>query len=788
MTSELVLLINDQAEIRETIVNRVFISQGYRTNWVQDLASGIAEIEKERPDVLVIDLDELTKGGKSSLETFLNNRYDIPIIALISDRLDAQVTPLLPMVRACVPKPVQAEALLAAVEQTLYSRRLRARLQSLETQIEQHIWQQRELYMATQAAMSAADEQQMLDHLIVGALNILNADEVTLFVRAPNSSAISAWAHLRRGQKPDAALPPPVSPDSLIEQTFKSGELTVLSGADAMAESSFAALILAPVQIQGHTIGVLRAGYLNTGELGITQAHWLALLATHVAAILNSEQLKDAIENEFERATAYRIGATFSSTLHLNTLLDLIVQEALQLTEAKRGYITLFEEQNKLYKPTAMHGIDNKTIGSAAFRRGRLAVRQALEEGKLLQLGPEPGDALPGPLMCVPLRDASEVFGAIYVDRPNSEQPFTAKQAQLFKLLAFQAAATIENARLFARAENERRKLEAVIRGTEQPVVITDMQGTVMLMNAAARQIFHTRRTMGTGMLLPQVIENADLKQLFQEAQTSGQVQRGEIPLDSGHTYSATVTPLANVGLVAILQDITRFKELSDLKSQFVAAVSHDLRSPLSTVLGFLDLLGQIGPLNELQKECVDSAQREVHHLIDLTSDLLDLGYLESGIDIEMRQCDLIGLIEAGLPNWRALARERRHQLEAHLPSEATVVYGNATRLRQVLDNLVSNAIKYTPEGGQIEIDLEKQTGRAVLRVRDTGIGISPEDQLHIFERFYRAHNNYTQNIEGTGLGLSIVKSIVERHNGRIWVESELGQGSTFVVVLPLAG
>lgn len=784
MANELVLLITDQVETRELIANRVLNPHGYRTNWANDLASGIPTVEQEHPDLLIIDLDTAQTGGKTAFETFINKRYTIPAVVLISDRLGAEVAPLLPMVCACISKPLQPEAVLAAVEQSLLIPRLRTRLQSLENRLEQLNRQQHMLYTMAQAVMSAADGQQALNQLLSDALDIVNAEQVTLFVRPLNSTRLAVHTNRQRG-KP-SVLPRPI-PENLLEQTFTSGELTIWDKAHTPNWSSpFSTLIMAPVHIQGNPIGVLCAGYLNPEHKPETvQAHCLATLAACAALILDNDRLKNAINSEFERVTTYRIGAMLSSTLRMDILLDLIIAEALQVTEAKRGYITLFDEQERLYKPVAMNGIDDKTIGSPEFKRGRLAVRRVLEEGKFLELDPDPQDALPGPLMCAPLSDATGTFGAIYVDCPDCTRPFTAQQSQLFRLLAFQATATIENARLLARAENERRKLETVIRGTVQPVVITDTQGTVILMNAAARQLFHTRRTMGTGMLLPQVIENPILKQLFQEAQNSGQVQRGEILLEDKHTYSATVTPLPDVGFVAVLQDVTHFKELSDLKSEFVATVSHDLRSPLSSVLGFLDLLGQLGPLNELQTECVNSAQHQIRHLIDLTGDLLDLGSLESGIDLEMRQCDLSDLINQGLPHWQSLARERQHQLSVHLPAEHVIVYGNATRLRQVLDNLVSNAVKYTPEKGQIEIDLEKQSGRATVRVRDNGIGIAPEDQPHIFDRFYRIYNDYTRDIEGTGLGLSIVKSIVERHNGRIWVESELGQGSTFVVVLP---
>ncbi|MBN1937853.1 MAG: GAF domain-containing protein [Anaerolineae bacterium] len=795
MANELVLVINDQTEIRELIVNRILIPYGYRPYWAVDASSGVAAAERDRPDVVIVDLDMPLPGDKHVLEMFKEKGYDIPAIALISDQTRAMdVQHLFSLVCACVHKPVQVEAMLSALDQVLADVRLRARLPAVETQFQQHIQQPRLLYVAAQTVMSAVGEQQVLDRLVSSALNIADADEAVLFVQDPESTALLARAYLHKDQQPGVASQQPAQ-DPLIEQVVESGELTILSRADAVAaQAPFPVSIMVPIKVHGGTVGVLRVSRLDPEhEFEITHAYWISALAGYAATVLETERLKTWIDSEFERMTAYRIGSTFGSTLRLDALLDLVIAEALQVTEAARGYIALFDEHSGLYSPVALRGIDKKTIESVEFKLGRYVVRHVLEEGELLQVPPDRlalphAEALSVALVCVPLRGAAGIIGAIYVDRPNSERLFASKQIQLFKVLATQAAVTIENAKLFGQVESERRKLEAVIRGTDQPVVVTDTQGTVMLMNSTARQIFHTQRAMGTGMLLPQVIDNADLKRLFHEARTSGHVQRGEIQLEGKRTFNATVTPISDVGLVAMLQDITQFKELSNLKSEFVATVSHDLRSPLSTVLSFLDVLGQIGPLNDQQKDFVDSAQQQVRHLIGLTGDLLDLGYLESGIDMDMRQCDLCGLIESGLPHWQTQAREHQHQLEAHLPSTEVIVYGNATRLRQVIDNLIINAVKYTPEGGQITIRLERQGKRVFLRVQDTGIGIAPEDLPHVFDQFYRVYNDYTRDIAGTGLGLSIVKSIVDRHNGRVWVESELGQGSTFVVALAFAG
>jgi two-component system NtrC family sensor kinase len=355
----------------------------------------------------------------------------------------------------------------------------------------------------------------------------------------------------------------------------------------------------------------------------------------------------------------------------------------------------------------------------------------------------------------------------------------------MLTMLSFYAAAAIENARMFDRVKAEGRKLEAVIRGTEQPVIITDMESRVLLMNRAAHQAFSTRQVRGTGMLLPRAIDHPALTSLFNQAQSSGRVEYGEIAVEKGQTYRTTVTPIQDIGLVTVMQDITDIKELSQLKSEFVSTVSHDLRSPLSTVLGILDILDQAGPLNETQLDFIQGARQEVARLIDLTRDLLDLGRLEAGMELTMKRCDLRDIVTQSIEAWQSQAKKRQHILEARLPPGATFVHGNTGRLRQLLDNLIGNAIKYTPSGGRVRVRLTQVSDQVVLQVRDTGLGISPEDQPYIFDRFFRVQNEQTEDIQGTGLGLAIVKSIVERHNGRIWLESELGEGSTFEVVMP---
>lgn len=232
------------------------------------------------------------------------------------------------------------------------------------------------------------------------------------------------------------------------------------------------------------------------------------------------------------------------------------------------------------------------------------------------------------------------------------------------------------------------------------------------------------------------------------------------------------------------MQDITHLKQLDKIKSDFVTAVSHDLRSPLTAILGYVELVGRVGPVNDQQKEFIHRVVLSVQAITSLITDLLDLGRIEAGFDTQKEPTHLALVVRYAVDGLTAKAEMKRQKLIANLAGDLPPVYGNAIRLRQIASNLIENAIKYTPDGGSITVSVFKDDDQQILTVSDTGIGIPLADQPYIFDKFYRA-KSVPDDVIGTGLGLSIVKSIVENHSGRIWVDSKPGHGSTFVVVLP---
>jgi two-component system NtrC family sensor kinase len=233
------------------------------------------------------------------------------------------------------------------------------------------------------------------------------------------------------------------------------------------------------------------------------------------------------------------------------------------------------------------------------------------------------------------------------------------------------------------------------------------------------------------------------------------------------------------------MQDITYFKELDRIKTEFVNTISHDLRSPLTAILGYVELITRVGEVNEQQSEFINRVQVSVRNISELINALLELGRIESGFDTEKELVPLGEIVNFAVDNIKNQLEAREQTITVEIPDNLPGVFGNPVHLRQVADNLIGNAVRYTPFGGRITVRIMKERDQVIFQVIDTGLGIPRADQAYIFDKFYRA-SNIPEDVIGSGLGLAIVKSIVENHEGRVWVDSTPGEGSSFTVVLPI--
>ncbi|MGC9348071.1 MAG: sensor histidine kinase [Anaerolineae bacterium] len=328
-------------------------------------------------------------------------------------------------------------------------------------------------------------------------------------------------------------------------------------------------------------------------------------------------------------------------------------------------------------------------------------------------------------------------------------------------------------------------KLGAILKNAAEVVIVTDAANRLWLWSETAASLFDLD-SEARGQLAHERIACSEIRELFDTATQQGSMVHTEVELRDGQVYNAQLSTVPNVGHVVVMQEITHLKELDRLKSEFVSTVSHDLRTPLTTIQGYIELLDRVGSLNEQQTDFINRALRSLNHITDLISDLLDIGRIEAGYDLEMRALRMDELVRTTAEAATVQARSQGIHLFIDVPASPLRTWGNARRLRQVLENLISNALKYNRPNGWVNVEARRDEGHIVVSVSDSGIGISAEDQARIFERFYRVQSPETEDVYGTGLGLAIVKSVVEKHKGRVWVESTPGEGSTFAFLLPL--
>ncbi|MBI3158759.1 MAG: HAMP domain-containing protein [Chloroflexi bacterium] len=413
--------------------------------------------------------------------------------------------------------------------------------------------------------------------------------------------------------------------------------------------------------------------------------------------------------------------------------------------------------------------------------------RVALSQPARARLNAPPGAPLPEALLAVALRHENTHYGALWVayDQPHT---FSEDELSFLSTVAGQAALAAANARLFLSARIGRQRLEAILDATPDPVLVTDDHERLLLANPAAQTLLGGGRALPEGAPLQDLVRQKELLALLRGANEG---DSAEVAFPENRIYFATAsTVLADgraMGRVCVLRDITHYKELDALKSEFVATVSHDLRSPLTLMRGYATMMEMVGNLNEQQTGYLKKIDNGIQSMVRLVNNLLDLGRIEAGVGLRLEMVPAADLARQVIEGQRAIAAQKQIELTLDVPQHTMpMVEADSALLQQAMANLVENAIKYTERKGNVAVALTVDTRGVTFSVRDTGLGIAPVDVPRLFERFYRVAGRESRKQPGSGLGLAIVKSIAEKHGGHVRVESKLGEGSTFTLWLPL--
>lgn len=451
-----------------------------------------------------------------------------------------------------------------------------------------------------------------------------------------------------------------------------------------------------------------------------------------------------------------------------------------------------FEESGRDAKSLA--GIKAKFLTSKEARERILA---PLKE-RLLSLG-------------VSEREFDQAFAAEEKPAPKRAQAETGTAEELSELRGLKERYEQEIKTLkgeLVRAEGHKERLENIIGSLAEGLVVVDNEGKIQMMNPAAEKLLGMGQTEGLGVPIGQSLKAEHIVALTkgplldESNEVTKEIAVQSIDDETRKILQASSAVIENeqgqtVGMVAVLSDVTKQKKLDEMKSKFVAHVSHELRTPLLAIEQSLQILmaKETGAPSPEQEKFLEIAERNISRLSRLVNDLLDVAKIEAGEmkvkPISFKMCDLVHHVVDTVRGW---AESKKIKLEERMPAADIEVEADPDRLIQVVTNLLGNAVKFTPDGGKITLEVDPTHREAqiseepsiAISVQDTGVGIPPEDQERIFRKFEQGNlPPPSEGVGSTGLGLTIAKEIVELHKGKIWVESKPGEGSRFVFVIP---
>lgn len=387
------------------------------------------------------------------------------------------------------------------------------------------------------------------------------------------------------------------------------------------------------------------------------------------------------------------------------------------------------------------------------------------------------------------LKDGNLQLGILWV---GYEQPhrFLEDEVRFLNTIAGQTVIAVSNAGLYMKAEVGKQRLESVLAATHEIVLVVDDEDSVLIANRAAKEVEGILISDETG-LNPSWHINSPILLEFINSVREGLEENKEITLEDGRIYEAYVSEMevgeSTIGKVCVLRDVTDYRELERLKADFITTVSHELRAPMGILKGYATMIQMVGDLNQQQKEYANKISDGLEGLDQMVGKLLDIGRIESGVELQYESIAPMDLIDHVVRLLQPQAAQRKVQILRELTlSQEVQIEADKTLLQQALYNLIDNAIKFSPLNGKVFLRLQMLDDKVVFEIQDQGPGIAPLDIPKIFDRGSSTNKGQEEGSKRGGLGLTIVKSIAERHNGRVYVKSNLGRGSTFFLELPI--
>ncbi len=510
-----------------------------------------------------------------------------------------------------------------------------------------------------------------------------------------------------------------------------------------------------------------------------------------------------------QRDYLLEIARAITQELELDTLLKRILDIAIEMLAGQAGLIALRDERGG-WNVASAHGIPPSFLAYLEQLLSSVSDREDPAYNELPEINRQIQNltrTLSSGLLTgvgLPLITRQQVIGVIFIFRSYSSV-FSPNDRALLQSFADQAAIAVNNAQLYTQVKREKQRMDALLDSAADGILILSPAHIIERSNPAFARMVGTPLDRIRGANHDDIIRWAPGVKgpTLEQAEAGGwpltpnatlyvegDIQRlSGLPLAVGITYASLISPEGTlVNIIATVRDITRFREAEEIKSTFVSIVSHELKTPVALIKGYVGTLRRTDVAwdREIVEDSLAVIEEEADRLTELIENLLDASRLQAGA-LKINLSDVAVDTLAQHISERFRTQTTRHMLEVSFPPNFPVILADENRLSQVLSNLLSNAIKYSPEGGKILISGQMRPEQVILCVSDQGPGIAPEDLPHVFDRFYRS-TGASRTTKGAGLGLYLSKAIIEAHGGRIWIDSKPGEGARICFSLPREG
>ncbi len=722
---------------------------------VQNKGVDILFTDMIMPEMTGLELIEKMQhhpGGRPSF-TYLVTAYDVPGLKITAQRLK---------VNEVIVKPVRPERICQIATQAM-----------------------QEMNQAIQPEKKAVETRKKFKILVADD----TPDNVTLLLRYlqfEGYDQISARDGIEALDKVRAELPDLVLLD--VNMPHKDGFTVLKEIRTDPAVAHIPVIILTAARLDPSDI---QSGFNMGADDYVTKPFDRHELMARIRSKLRVKEAEDIIRRRNRELNLLpEIGKELSARTDIKDLANVLLKRTVETLGANQGNMIILASANGAQQNYQV------SLSPESSNAEMIIPERLLKHINESHQGLVVGDAQNDPLwladqstavrsgVIAPLYGRHDLLGLLILTH-EQEQYFNMDHLLLLQAIASQAAIAIENANLYSSMAQEQKRLAAILKYAAEAILLFDGQGRLSLLNPAGEKLF-TDFKANINQPLPAGFGYDAFIKLLDEARLSRTARSGEIFWADQRTFMALITPIEDGGQVAILHDVTRFKELDQVKNEFIATASHDLKNPLTSIAGFSTLLGVAGPLNERQQDFVNRIQSAAQNMNELVQNMMALAQIDLEATQKHEPIEMGKLLEELADEFSAQAKVKDQTLTFTPLSTISYINGDPLQLRQLFRNLIGNAVKYTPNGGVVGILAKVDNDQIKIDIQDNGYGIPAADLPFIFNRFYRVRNEAVKDIEGNGLGLAIVKSTVEQHGGQITVESEPGKGTCFTLTLPL--